>query len=67
MLTLESRRVAFAVSIDTEGFDPADNWLHLEPGAPRTVRLSPTNPSRGLQGTVSALNGTAPVPIVVTG
>jgi beta-mannosidase len=59
--------VAFGVSIDAEGFDPADNWIHLEPGTPRTIRLTPLGRTRRLQGTVRAVNGMAPVPIAVEG
>ncbi len=65
LLTLESRRVAFAVGIHADGFQPGDNWFHLEPGAPRTVPLVPTGAPRRLDGLVRALNGLGAIPIQV--
>lgn len=65
-LTLETDRVAVAVAIRTPGFLPDDNYLHLEPGRPRLVRLRRDGSGGGeFGGTVEALNGVGPVPIEV--
>jgi beta-mannosidase len=64
LLTLASDRVAFGLSIRATGFDPEDNWFHLEPGVPRVVRLHSTGTDSALNGSVSALNALSPVPIV---
>ena len=58
--------VAVAVAIRAPGFRPDDNYLHLEPGRPRLVRLDPDGSgAREFVGTVEALNGVGPVPIEV--
>ena len=38
----ETERFAHAVAIESEGFLPDDNYLHLEPGETRRVGLRPT-------------------------
>jgi beta-mannosidase len=62
-LILEADRFAHAVAVDAEGFTPDDSYLHLEPGEPRRLVLRADVPGRPLCGSVSALNGTGPVPI----
>jgi beta-mannosidase len=63
-LVLETARFAHAVAIDVEGCLPDDNYLHLEPGETRRVRLRPTARGGAPRGSVSALNGRGSVPIV---
>jgi beta-mannosidase len=53
LLALTSDALAQSVKIEDESFRPADNWLHLPPGATRRVRLGAGAP----HGLVSALNG----------
>jgi beta-mannosidase len=64
-LVLATERFAHAVAIDVDGFVPDDNYLNLEPGETRTVRLH--SATRGLvpRGRVSVLNGRDTVPINV--
>ncbi len=65
-LHLEAGRVAASVAIRTPGFRPDDNYLNLEPGRVRRVRLHRQGSAPGeLGGTVEALNGMGPVPIEV--
>jgi beta-mannosidase len=64
-VVLETNRFAYAVTLDVPGFTPDDNYLHVEPGEPRRVVLRTKTPGRPLRGTASALNGSAPVSIVV--
>jgi beta-mannosidase len=64
ILTLEASRFAHAVAIEADGFVPDDNFLHIEPGEARRVFLSAEAAAEPLHGTVSALNGVAPVVIV---
>ena len=52
---LHSRRFAYAVAIELEGYEPEDNYLHLPPGADRRVRLQAVAASRSA-GSVRALN-----------
>jgi beta-mannosidase len=63
-LVIEADRFAHAVAVDAEGFEPDDNYLHLEPRQPRTLFLRSRGPRRTLCGTVAALNGKGLVPIV---
>jgi beta-mannosidase len=44
-LVLTTERFAHAVAIDVEGFVPDDNYIFLEPGEPRTIRLSAMTPN----------------------
>jgi beta-mannosidase len=64
VVTVEAARFAHAVAIDAAGFLPDDNFFHIEPGEPRQVFLRAEIPGRALQGSVTALNGTVPVPIL---
>jgi beta-mannosidase len=63
IMTIETNRFAHAVAVEAEGFDPDDNYVHVEPGEPRRLVLRAQIPGLPLHGRVSALNGTAPVPI----
>jgi beta-mannosidase len=63
-ITLEVDRFAHAVAIEAEGFVPDDNFMHIEPGEPRRVILNAEKPGQALHGSVVALNGGAPVPIL---
>jgi len=69
-LMLSTERFAHAVAIDADGFVPDDNYLNLEPGETRTVRLRAITPGRVPRGRVSVLNGCDTVsieaPIVVS-
>ena len=64
IVTLEVDRFAHAVAIEADGFVSDDNFLHIEPDAPRRVFLGAQVPGQPLRGTVSALNGAGPVVIV---
>ena len=56
-LTLTTDRFLFAVRIDSPGYVPEDNYLHLAPGYPRTVLCRPTTPNAApIKGYVEALN-----------
>ena len=61
-VTLTTQRLAQSVRIACEGYRPAENWFHLAPGLPRTVRLEAIGrqPARPV-GTIEALNGTTTV------
>ena len=63
-LVLETERFVHAVAIDVDGCVPEDNYLHLEPGEPRVVRLRTAARDAVRRGRVSALNGEASVPIL---
>ena len=63
-LLLETERFAHAVAIEVEGWLPDDNYLHVEPGEIRRVRLKPTSGRAAPRGRVLALNGRASVPLV---
>jgi len=71
VLLLETERFAHGVAIDVDGFQPADNYFHLEPGQTRRVPLRRStgdrtlHPHRYPHGQVSALNGRHPQPILV--
>jgi beta-mannosidase len=58
---LETRRVAWGVSLDVEGLSPEDDHLTLGPGRVRRVRLR--GAATAVRGAVTALNGRAPVRI----
>ena len=62
-LLLTAERFAHAVAVEAEGFIPDDSYVHLEPGEPRRVVLRAEAADRPLRGSVSALNGSGPVPI----
>jgi beta-mannosidase len=63
-LVLEAEQFVHAVAIDVDGCVPDDNYLHLEPGEPRVVRLRTAARDALRRGRVSALNGQAAVPIL---
>jgi beta-mannosidase len=65
VVVLESDRFAHAVSIDADGWIADDNYLHLEPGDARRVRLRCVDRTGTCRGVVSALNSGARVPIDV--
>ena len=62
-LTVTTDRFAQSVHIEAPGWQPSDNYFHLEPGGRRTLLLSPERPAARLAGTVTALNALAPVKI----
>jgi beta-mannosidase len=63
-ITLETERFAHAVSIESDGFMPDDNFVNIEPGQPRRLVLRAEMPDHPFQATVSALNGTGSVSIL---
>jgi beta-mannosidase len=59
-LTLSTEAAAQSVKIAAEDFRPAENWLHLPPGATRRIRLLPRRAgAHRPHGFVVALNGEA--------
>jgi beta-mannosidase len=64
-LVLETERFAHAVAIDVDDFVPDDNYLNLEPGETRTVRLRATTRGSVPRGRVSALNAPDTISITV--
>ena len=57
VITLRARRFAYAVSIELEApCEPEDSFLHIAPGAPRTVRVRGFG-ARELRGQARPLNG----------
>jgi beta-mannosidase len=62
-LVLESSRLAHAVAIDVGVATPADNYVNVEPGRPRRIRLRRTGGRGPVRGSVTALNASAPVAI----
>ncbi len=60
---LRAKRFVQAVSFETPGHVPEDNYFHLAPGDERTVVLRPRPSARAFRGFVHALNATAPVRI----
>ena len=66
-MTVCASRFAQAVSIDTRGYLPDDNYFHLEPGGEHTVTLTPDGAaSKSLSGSVKAFNAFDPVRVVVS-
>jgi beta-mannosidase len=65
VLVLETVRFAHAVAIDVDGWIPDDNYLHLEPGQTRRIRLRAATPAALLRGSVSALNSREPAMLAV--
>jgi beta-mannosidase len=58
VLVLSTEAAAQSVKIEDAEFRPADNWLHLPPGATRRIALVPRREGvAGPRGVVSALNG----------
>lgn len=65
-VTLRTRRLAQAVSIDVPGFEPDDNYFHVAPGGSREVTLRRTGPTSEFRGgRVLPLNATAGTRIVI--
>lgn len=64
-VTLKAERFARCVSIHADGFMSDDQYFDLMPGTDRTVHLYPLtgNVAPVLRGTVSAVNGVAPIQI----
>jgi hypothetical protein len=60
-LELSSRLFAQHVALDLPGFVPSDSRLHLAPGRPKTVMLSPAGPADSPVGTVRAFNAISTV------
>ncbi len=63
-VTFRSSRLCQAVAIDAPGYRPSDNYFHVLPGAPRTVRLRGRAP-RGLRGFAQPFNSPHTVRLVV--
>lgn len=55
-VTVRTRRLAQAVSLDFPGYRPDDNYFHLRPGGERRVRLRATGAAPPPWGSVGALN-----------
>ena len=57
MLTLTSGKFVYSAVVDAEGFVAEDNYFHLVPGEPKSIRLQPRGetPLRP-RGFVEALN-----------
>jgi beta-mannosidase len=67
-VTLQTDRFLHAVTFDVKGFLADDNYFHLSPLRPKTVRLTPTNQSQSrFSGYVEALNLSEPVKIAMQG
>jgi beta-mannosidase len=65
-IVLDTKRFAYAVAIDVEGFVPDDNYLHVEPGESTRVRLASAAGRHAVpRGHVSALNDARRTPIAV--
>jgi beta-mannosidase len=64
VLHLETERFAHAVSIEFDQFTTDDNYVNVQPGQSRCIRLTARVPGTVPRGTVSSLNGDA-VPIQV--
>jgi beta-mannosidase len=64
IIALTVERFAYAVAIEAKGFLADDNYFHLEPGELKRVFLEAEVPGQPLRGSVSALNGTTPIPLV---
>jgi beta-mannosidase len=62
-LLLEVERFAHAIAIDVDGCAPDDNYLHLEPGEPRVIRLRTAARDAVRRGRVVVPNSDAAVPI----
>ncbi|MFO1426565.1 MAG: hypothetical protein U1F11_06250 [Steroidobacteraceae bacterium] len=62
---VSTRRFAYCVSFDVEGFDPDEQYFSLAPGESRRVRLRPAPGSRprSLHGHVCALNAVKSAPL----
>jgi beta-mannosidase len=61
-LVVRTRKLAQAVCVELEGFDPDDNYFHLAPGEERQLMLRPTSrkaPNDAPRGTLRALNSEA--------
>lgn len=56
LLQISSDRLLQSVHVDCPGFLPSDNWFHLAPGTPRTIRLTATSGAERPTGEVGALN-----------
>jgi len=66
-VSLRSDRFLEHVSFDIQGFLPDDNYFHLSPLRPRSVRLTPRHATGvKMNGYVEALNLKDPVKITVT-
>jgi beta-mannosidase len=62
-MTLATNRFAHAVAVEAEGFVPDDNFIHLEPDAPRRIVLHADVPGRPLRASVAAVNSGAALTI----
>ena len=62
-MTLATNRFAHAVAVDAEGFVPDNNFIHLEPDAPRRIVLHADVPGRPLRARVAAVNSGAALTI----
>jgi beta-mannosidase len=63
-LVLETDTFAHAVAIDAGAYLPDDNYLSLEPGEARRIRLRTADAGAVLRGSVAALNGHGSATIV---
>ncbi|MEY2452329.1 MAG: beta-mannosidase [Acidimicrobiaceae bacterium] len=56
-LTIRSDRFAQSVALQVAGFRPDDNWFHVAPGTPRSVKLEALETDgRAPEGEIRALN-----------
>ena len=56
LVEISSDEFLHAVRLVAPGFRPDDNYFHLLPGSPRTVRFRRTDPDAHFAGTLEALN-----------
>lgn len=55
-VVLESSAFLQTVAISSPGYEPEDNYFHLSPGRPRTLRFTPLEGAKALKAHVGALN-----------
>jgi beta-mannosidase len=66
-VSVRTRRFAYAVAVEADGFAADDSYFHLPPGGERTLRLRRVTSATGpLRGTLQPLNAAATTKIVVT-
>ncbi len=57
IVTVQCKRLALSVYFDVDGFIPEDNYFHLAPNSPKTIKMRPNKKrSLGIFGYVGAIN-----------
>jgi beta-mannosidase len=57
-LSIRSNAVAYAVHVEAEGYEPDDDYFHLEPDQPKTILLTGAAAPERATARIVALNGT---------